>query len=110
MGTIRNISVGAGSVMMKRQPLSGVVVTRAKTPDWFKRAVMYQIFPDRFCRQGDRIVRKNAVIHADWEDTPFYYKDVDTKEIVAYDFFGAYLAGIREKLPYLKNLGFQLFT
>ena len=86
-----------------------VVYKGAKTPDWFKRAVMYQIFPDRFCRQGDRIVRKkNAVIHADWEDTPFYYKDVDTKEIVAYDFFGGNLAGIREKLPYLKELGISV--
>ena len=24
----------------------------ARTPDWFKNAVMYQIFPDRFARAG----------------------------------------------------------
>ena len=29
----------------------------ARTPDWFKNAVMYQIFPDRFARAGDTIVR-----------------------------------------------------
>ena len=81
----------------------------AKTPDWFKHSVMYQIFPDRFCRKGDKLVKKHgAVIHADWNDMPFYYKDVDTKEIVAYDFFGGNLEGIRSKLGYLKNLGISV--
>ena len=81
----------------------------AKTPDWFKHAVMYQIFPDRFSRQGDKLIeKKGAVVHASWQDTPCYYKDVDTKEIVAYDFFGGNLAGIREKLTYLKDLGISV--
>lgn len=81
----------------------------AKTPDWFKHAVMYQIFPDRFCRKGDRLVeKKGAVIHACWEDAPFYFKDVDTKEIVAYDFFGGNLAGLLDKLDYLKDLGISV--
>ena len=81
----------------------------AKTPDWFKHSVMYQIFPDRFCRKGDRLVeKKGAVYHAGWQDKPFYYKDVDTREIVAYDFFGGNLAGIREKLPYLQDLGISV--
>ena len=32
-------------------------------------------------------------------------KDSDTKEIVAYDFFGGNLRGVAEKLDYLQNLG-----
>ena len=81
----------------------------AKTPDWFKHAVMYQIFPDRFYRKGDKIIEKQgAVFHASWQDKPFYFKDPDTKEIIAYDFFGGNLAGIREKLPYLKELGISV--
>ena len=41
----------------------------AKTPDWFKHSVMYQIFPDRFYRTGERIIpKKGAVYHADWSD------------------------------------------
>lgn len=81
----------------------------ACTPDWFKHAVMYQIFPDRFYRKGNTLVEKRgAVVHASWEDSPFYYKDVDTKDIVSYDFFGGNLAGIREKLPYLKQLGISV--
>lgn len=81
----------------------------AKTPDWMKTAVMYQIFPDRFHRKGNELIKKKgAVIHASWEDQPCYYKDVDTKEIVHYDFFGGNLKGIEEKLPYLKELGISL--
>ncbi|BEU87281.1 bifunctional glycogen debranching protein GlgX/4-alpha-glucanotransferase [Selenomonas sp. TAMA-11512] len=81
----------------------------AKTPDWMKTAVMYQIFPDRFYRKGNGLIeKKGAVIHASWEDQPCYYKDVDTKEIVHYDFFGGNLKGIEEKLPYLQELGISL--
>ncbi len=78
----------------------------AHTPDWFKNAVMYQIFPDRFARAGDEIVRKKgAVIRTDWTDDPMYLKDPDTKEIIAYDFFGGNLKGIVGKLDYLADLG-----
>ena len=81
----------------------------AKTPDWFKHAVMYQIFPDRFCREGAEIIEKRgAVFHASWKDDPCYYKDPDTKEIVAYDFFGGNLRGIASKLDYLKSLGISV--
>ncbi|MCR5834328.1 MAG: 4-alpha-glucanotransferase [Selenomonadaceae bacterium] len=78
----------------------------AKTPDWFKHSVMYQIFPDRFYRDGNEIIEKEgAVYHAKWSDDPMYFKDVTTKEIVAYDFFGGNLRGVEKKLDYLKDLG-----
>ena len=78
----------------------------AKTPDWFKHAVMYQIFPDRFCRAGNEIIEKpGAVYHASWKDEPAYYKDPDTNEIIAYDFYGGNLKGIESKLDYLKDFG-----
>ena len=77
-----------------------------KTPDWFKHSVMYQIFPDRFHRAGNEIIEKRgAVYHASWKDEPCYYKDVDTNDIVAYDFYGGNLRGVEEKLDYLKELG-----
>ena len=81
----------------------------ATTPAWFRRAVMYQIFPDRFYRE--HIIEKEkrgAVIHASWKDAPCYYKDPDTKEIIAYDFYGGNIAGVRAKLPYLKELGISV--
>ena len=78
----------------------------AKTPDWFKHSVMYQIFPDRFCRAGNTIIeKKGAVFHAHWGDAPCYYKDPDTREIVAYDFFGGNIKGIEMKLDELKAFG-----
>ena len=81
----------------------------AKTPDWFKHAVMYQIFPDRFCRQGNQIIpKKGAVYHASWDDEPAYYKDPDTKEIIAYDFYGGNLKGIESKLDYLRDMGISV--
>ncbi len=81
----------------------------ATTPAWFRRTVMYQIFPDRFYRE--HIIEKEkrgAVIHASWKDAPCYYKDPDTKEIIAYDFYGGNIAGVRAKLPYLKELGISV--
>ena len=81
----------------------------AKTPDWFKHSVMYQIFPDRFCREGNEIVEKRgAVFHASWKDDPCYYKDPDTNDIVAYDFYGGNLRGIESKLDYLKDMGISV--
>lgn len=81
----------------------------AHTPDWFKHAIVYQIFPDRF-RHGTHTTgrlygKKGAVIHSDWDDVPYYCKREGQGDIVYYDFFGGNLAGIREKLPYLKELG-----
>ena len=81
----------------------------AKTPDWFKHSVMYQIFPDRFCRAGNEIIpKKGAVYHASWKDEPAYYKDPDTYEIIAYDFYGGNLRGVESKLDYLKDLGISV--
>ena len=77
------------------------------TPEWFGRGVTYQIFPDRFRRTsipdpsgmtGDRWV------HQDWNELMEYLPD-ENGIIHNRDFFGGNLAGIEEKLPYLKSLG-----
>ena len=77
------------------------------TPDWFGRGVTYQIFPDRFRRTevpdpagmlGDRWV------HQEWNELMEYRPD-ERGEIRNRDFFGGSLAGIEEKLDYLKELG-----
>lgn len=99
---------GVGALYHEQPPSYQVTIYNrgAHTPDWFKNSVMYQIFPDRFARAGDTIVRKKgAVIRTDWTDDPMYLKDPDTKEIVAYDFFGGNLRGVMEKLDYLEKLG-----
>jgi len=110
-GNNRDQLGGCGELYHEAPPSFQITVYNkgAKTPDWFKHAVMYQIFPDRFNRAGDKLIeKKGAVMHASWDDDPCYYKDPDTKEIVAYDFFGGNLKGIEEKLDDLKALGISV--
>lgn len=103
---------GPGAMSTTEPPAYQITVfTRtAKTPDWFKHSVMYQIFPDRFYRPADAQLpsKRGAVFHINWDDEPYYFKDPDTKNIVAYDFFGGTLRGIEEKLDYLKDLGISI--
>ena len=89
-----------------------VYATGAKVPAWYTHGVMYQIFPDRFHR-GDHSgqpppLPPGALYHPRWDDFPFYAKDPQTGNIVAYDFFGGTLAGIIDKLPYLQSLGVSI--
>ncbi len=80
----------------------------SRTPDWFKHAIVYQIFPDRFYRSRDTDNlwgKEGAVIHSNWYDRPYYCKREGVGDIVYYDFFGGNIKGIQEKLPYLKELG-----
>ncbi|MCK9221190.1 MAG: glycoside hydrolase family 13 protein [Limnochordia bacterium] len=73
------------------------------TPAWFKEAVVYQIFVDRFCNgtEDGSILnpREDAVVHSDWYEKPYYWDKRNN------DFFGGNLLGIIKKLPYLKDLG-----
>lgn len=80
----------------------------AATPHWFKDAVMYQIFVDRFCNgyQEGKVLnpKQHCVIYPYWQATPRYGQDA-TGKTVCYDCFGGNLYGVMKKLPYLKELG-----
>lgn len=79
------------------------------TPDWAKGAVMYQIYPDRFCN-GDRSndVKTNEYLYLkrmveqvrNW-DTPPSATDVN-------HFYGGDLQGVIDKLDYLEDLGVEV--
>ena len=76
------------------------------TPSWFGEGVTYQIFPDRFRRTA--IPDVNGMVgqrwvHDRWDDEPVYLPD-QQGQITNTDFFGGSLAGITEKLDYLKSL------
>lgn len=73
------------------------------TPDWIKGGIFYQIFVDRFYSKGEVKVKDSAVMHENWNDTP-YYKPVNG-EVLNNDFFGGNLKGIISKLDYIKSLG-----
>ena len=75
------------------------------TPDWMHTGVMYQIFPDRFYKEGDfRQRREECFYHENWNEDPILMPE-GGDDNCARDFFGGNLEGIREKLPYLKDLG-----
>ena len=74
-------------------------------PEWFKGGIMYQIFPDRFCKGKNEIqLEKHKVLHENWNDEPVYLPNENGK-ILNNDFFGGDLVGIKNKLEYLNNLG-----
>ncbi|MDO4562671.1 MAG: glycoside hydrolase family 13 protein [Clostridia bacterium] len=73
-----------------------------KTPDWMKDAIMYQIFPDRFCREGKTPIHGTE---RKWGEEPFYTAQQFGGAYLANDFFGGNFKGIEQRLDYLKTLG-----
>ncbi len=86
-----------------------------KVPDWAADIVYYYIFPDRF-RNGNKandpqpgVARYHAgtvELHKNWLDKPWLARSGDgSDEHFNNDFFGGDLAGITDKLDYIKDLG-----
>lgn len=82
------------------------------TPEWFRKGVVYQIFPDRFYRPGEilglerhRALGHELTVHENWDDEPDYLPLPGRKHYSPTDFFGGNLWGIAEKLPYIASLG-----
>ena len=85
-----------------------VVPNEFTVPDDFRGRVMYQIFPDRFCRLGDCDLTGKLepyVLRYDWGGLPEWRPDPAAKEILCNDFFGGNFRGIQSKLDYLRDLG-----
>ncbi len=79
------------------------------TPNWAKGGIMYQIFPDRFCR-SDKFTplpsKNTRIIHENWNDIPdFIYDNPNYK---ANDYFCGNIMGIMEKLDYIKDLNVDI--
>ena len=77
-------------------------------PKWYQEGIAYQIFPDRFYNgnpegkiQGKK---ENTFIYATTKDLPMYIRNKDSS-IARWDFYGGNLQGIKQKIPYLKELG-----
>ncbi|MBQ7541217.1 MAG: glycoside hydrolase family 13 protein [Clostridia bacterium] len=79
---------------------------QTRAPAWVPGGILYQIFPDRFRASGQpkKNVPASRVLRADWGGEPMWETD-GAGRIRKYDFFGGDLAGVREKLPYLRSLG-----
>jgi glycosidase len=84
-----------------------------QVPEWLPGSVFYQIFPDRFRRDGlfdssrfaaSATDTSERIFHEDWSGDVDIHGRPETGYI-ATDFFGGSLAGIREKLDYIASLG-----
>ena len=62
------------------------------TPSWVNDTVWYQIFPERFCN-GDRSTDPVNVLP--WQ----------SGKVGGHDYYGGDIRGIRDRIPYLKDLG-----
>ena len=83
-----------------------VIPANFTTPDFARGAVMYQIMPDRFYKDGECDLSEKLQpfsVHENWNDTPSFTTDAAGNWCS--DFFGGNLNGVRAKLPYLKKLG-----
>jgi len=86
-----------------------VLLADYRQPAWVKSAVFYQIFPERFCngneendvQDGEYQVGGHETIRVkNWEETPLPYE-----KGFCLDFHGGDLEGVKQKIPYLKELG-----
>lgn len=74
---------------------------------WLGRTA-YQIMPDRFFRSGGAPTHCNGRKLKDWKDRmPDWKPDYDGVYRNMY-YYGGNLKGIEEKLPYLRDLGFDM--
>ena len=102
-----NISCGALEIGYLSQHVQSFLLTvhseDYQTPDWFKGGVMYQIFPDRFCKKGTMPDITGRIARTNWGELPFY-KPNENGKVLNNDFFGGNFQGIQSKLDYLNRL------
>ncbi len=76
-------------------------------PQWAKGGVIYQVFPDRFCRRGECDLTGKLepyTLHESWDEEVHWQP---TKEglVLNNDFYGGNFRGITEKMDYIASLG-----
>ena len=77
------------------------------TPQWAQGAVIYQIFPDRFCKSGDCDLTGKLTpytLHQSWDEEVHWQPEPDGT-VLNNDFYGGNFRGITEKMDYIASLG-----
>ena len=77
------------------------------TPDWAKGAVIYQVFPDRFYKQGKCDLAGKLepyTVHEDWYEEVSWQPTAEGL-VLNNDFYGGNFRGITEKMDYIASLG-----
>lgn len=112
----------SGLGVLSPTPMPGYQITiydaAYETPAWAQGAVCYQIFPDRFCRSGERgglerveahtRLGRRIIMHEDWAESPLYKPLPGEQFYSPCDVYGGDLQGIMQKLPYLASLGVEV--
>ncbi|MEJ6952351.1 glycoside hydrolase family 13 protein [Natronospora cellulosivora (SeqCode)] len=105
----------AGKGHLSQEKGAGYQITVYKKldsyPYYFADSIVYQIFLDRFyngCKDQHVLnPKKNSLLHSHWDNDPLYIKD-ERGHVIRWDFFGGNLLGVKEKLPYLSDLGISV--
>lgn len=111
----RGIATGVGDAQFIRRFRQTVYRADYAVPEWARDAVFYYIFPERF-RNGDKrndpkpgpdtYHDKSVEVHANWLDKPWLPRSRDgSDDLYGNDFYGGDLAGIAQKLDYIRALG-----
>ena len=106
----------SGRVSMTDCPGFRLTVYRRgfQTPAWFRKCVMYQIFPDRFATDPSGTAQRGYAYHrakgqrievSPWDKPVKWQPSAGEIDYAPNDFYGGTLRGIAGKLPYLKSLG-----
>lgn len=78
------------------------------TPDFIKGGIIYQIFPDRFCKADCPLpAQPEDRVYVDWSAEPCFTPG-KAGYVINNDYFGGNLRGIEQKLDYLSSLGVTL--
>ncbi len=112
VGAVAERPANTGPIRRFRQTVYAPDFT---VPDWAQDIVYYYIFPERF-RNGnkrndpkpgrDKYQNHGIEVHQNWLDRPWKPGTGDGSDgVYNNDFFGGDLAGIIEKLDYIKELG-----
>lgn len=110
-------SSGVGGVYGNEPPAYQITVYARDfdTPEWFRKSIMYQIFPDRFRRdtligglervEYHKLLGRDAIAVDDWSKQPMYQPLEGRENYSPCDYYGGTLDGITDALDYLNSLG-----
>ncbi len=110
-GNNSNNTGGVGQIYEHQPPSYQITVYKEGivTPNWFKDAVIYQIFVDRFYNEQEEgqllNPQEKCHVYYRWHDSVYYKNCSKTRVVNCFDFFGGNLTGVIKKLSYLKELG-----
>ena len=76
------------------------IVAAKANPEWIKKSVFYQIFPDRFAKSEQKYDLPDWAVEREWNALPR-----GRSKFTGVELYGGDLYGIEEKLDYLLDLG-----